>query len=459
MDKEKTKWGFDMYKTLDLTEPIIAWILEPDGNRAEVAAMLRDTGKRFELVVPLRDDTDKYQQWFLQNVHVVVNGKPCEPIKVPSVIRTISNGRFYTLVGCHVSGSVMARTGSGIVVPTYIVVGASKTDFEKIHAMSSRVPGLVSWTGLSSLSLSYDDNSPKKKEIIAELRSEVEIDESLGLRLRPDYFIQASLKRDEIVAWQTVSFETRAKELQDWTWHLFYHRSLADLLTISDWVPRAFTDMKVLRDEDSCEMTEEKRGGWHSVLSYRPRVDCSHFENPELQYLIRFSDIREEGIRKWFELVEKCQQGMTLLTYVAREQEHLALETLNTLTGTMLDCIGWYIVKTKNQKSRMKQNRWTNEMQSAGFSQMIDAVREELGDAFPFVNPEEWKKSMRKAFIGNKHGDAEDVDFQTMYDVTMQSLVIVRMWVGLQLGADGNVLRERVAADRIGRRVGRFIAR
>lgn len=98
-------------------------------------------------------------------------------------------------------------------------------------------------------------------------------------------------------------------------------------------------------------------------------------------------------------------------------------------------------------------------MQSAGFSQMIDAVREELGDAFPFVNPEEWKKSMRKAFIGNKHGDAEDVDFQTMYDVTMQSLVIVRMWVGLQLGADGNVLRERVAADKIGRRVGRFIAR
>ena len=217
--------------------------------------------------------------------------------------------------------------------------------------------------------------------------------------------------------------------------------------------------MKVLRDEDSCELTEEKRGGWHSVLSYRPRVDRSHFENPELQYLIRFSDIREEGIRKWFELVEKCQQGMTLLTYVAREQEHLALETLNTLTGTMLDCIGWYIVKTKNQTSRMKQNRRRNEMQSAGFSQMIDAVREELGDAFPFVNPEEWKKSMRKAFIGNKHGDAEDVDFQTMYDVTMQSLVIVRMWVGLQLGADGNVLRERVAADKIGRRVGRFIAR
>lgn len=124
----------------------------------------------------------------------------------------------------------------------------------------------------------------------------------------------------------------------------------------------------------------------------------------------------------------------------------------------MLDCIGWYIVETKNQTSRMKRNRRTNEMQSAGFFQMLEAVQRELGNAFPFANPEEWKKGMRKAFVGNKHGDAEGVDFQTMYEVTMQSLVIARMWVGLQLGADGNVLRERVAADKIGRRVDRFIA-
>ena len=54
-----------MGKKLDLTEPIIAWLLEPDSSRAEVAAMLRDTGKRFELAVPFRGNFDKYQQWFL----------------------------------------------------------------------------------------------------------------------------------------------------------------------------------------------------------------------------------------------------------------------------------------------------------------------------------------------------------------------------------------------------------
>ena len=447
-----------MDKKLDLTEPIIAWLLEPDSSRAEVAAMLRDTGKRFELAVPFRGNFDKYQQWFLSSGTVVLNDKPLEPVELPSIIRTVSNGRFYTLVGCRVSGSVSAGTGTGIVVPTYVVFGTSETNFEKIHAMRSNIPGLSPWSGVSSLSLSFGDGSSKKTEVIAEPRNEIVIDESVGLKLRPDYSVRTSLKRDEVTARQMVSIETRTDELRDWTWHLFYHRSLMNLLTISDWVPRTFADLEVLRDEDSYELDGEKREMWHPVLSYMPRVDRSHFENPESQYLFCFSDIREEGIRKWLELVDRCQQGMTLLAYVAKEQEHPALETLNMLTGTMLDCIGWYVVKTKNQIKRMKRNSKTGEMQSAGFYQMLEAVQEELGGVFPFTNKEDWKRDMRKAFVGNKHGDAEGVDFQTMYDVTMESLVIARMWVGLQLGADGNTLKERVSSDEIGKRVSRFIA-
>lgn len=420
--------------------------------------MLRDTGKRFELTVPFRDNFDKYQQWFLSSGMVVLHDKPLEPVELPNIIRTVSNGRFYTLVGCRVSGSVSAGTGTGVVVPTYVVFGNSKTNFEKIHAMRSGIPGLSPWSGISSLSLSLGDGSSKKTEVIAEPRNEIVVDASVGLKLRPGYSVKTSLRRDEVTARQMVFIETRTDELRDWTGHLFYHRSLMNLLTISDWVPRTFADLEVLRDEDFYELDGEKREMWHPVLSYMPRVDRSHFENPESQYLFCFSDIREEGIRKWLELVDRCQQGMTLLAYVAKEQEHLALETLNMLTGTMLDCIGWYVVKTKNQIKRMKRNSKTGEMQSAGFYQMLEAVQEELGDVFPFTDPEDWRRNMRKAFVGNKHGDAEGVDFQTMYDVTMQSLVIARMWVGLQLGADGNTLKERVSSDEIGKRVSRFIA-
>lgn len=447
-----------MNKKLDLTEPIIAWLLEPDSSRAEVAAMLRDTGKRFELAVPFRGNFDKYQQWFLPSSTVVLNDKPLEPVKLPNIIRTVSNGRFYTLVGCQVSGSVTAGTGTGIVVPTYVVFGTSKTNFEKIHAMRSNIPGLSSWAGISSLSLSLGDGPSEKTEVIAEPCNEIVIDESVGLKLHPDYSVRTSLKRDEVIARQMVSIETRTNELRSWTWHLSYHRSLMNLLTVSDWVPRTFADLEILRDEDSYELNGKKSEAWHPVLSYMPRVDRSHFENPESQYLFRFSDIREEGIRKWLELSDRCQQGMALLAYVAREQEHLALETLNMLTGTVLDCIGWYIVETKRQKRRMKRNYRTGQMQSAGFYQMLGAIQDDLGDVFPFVKPDEWKENMKKAFVGNKHGDAEGADFQTMYDVTMQSLVIARIWVGLQLGADGNTLKEHVPSDEIGKRVSRFIA-
>ena len=151
-----------MNKKLDLTEPIIAWLLEPDSSRAEVAAMLRDTGKRFELAVPFRGNFDKYQQWFLPSNTVVLNDKPLEPEELPNIIRTVSNGKFYTLVGCQASGSVSAGTGTGIVVPTYVVLGTSETNFEKIHAMRSNIPGLSPWSGISSLSFFPGDGSSKK---------------------------------------------------------------------------------------------------------------------------------------------------------------------------------------------------------------------------------------------------------------------------------------------------------
>ena len=196
-----------MNKKLDLTEPIIAWLLEPDSSRAEVAAMLRDTGKRFELAVPFRGNFDKYQQWFLPSNTVVLNDKPLEPEELPNIIRTVSNGKFYTLVGCQASGSVSAGTGTGIVVPTYVVLGTSETNFEKIHAMRSNIPGLSPWSGISSLSFFPGDGSSKKTEVIAEPRNEIMIDESVGLKLCPDYSVRISPRRDEATARQMVSIE------------------------------------------------------------------------------------------------------------------------------------------------------------------------------------------------------------------------------------------------------------
>lgn len=112
--------------------------------------------------------------------------------------------------------------------------------------------------GVSSLSLSFGDGSSKKTEVIAEPRNEIVIDESVGLKLRPDYSVRTSLKRDEVTARQMVSIETRVDELRGWTWHLFYHRSLLNLLTISDWVPRTFANLEVLRNEDSYELDGKK---------------------------------------------------------------------------------------------------------------------------------------------------------------------------------------------------------
>ncbi|PJM79902.1 hypothetical protein CUU80_01835 [Bifidobacterium scaligerum] len=102
-------------------------------------------------------------------------------------------------------------------------------------------------------------------------------------------------------------------------------------------------------------------------------------------------------------------------------------------------------------------NRRYSEPQPGTYTQMLDAIIEKFNDTVPILNVAEWKDTMRNVYVGNKHAETPAPDFQTMYQTTMQGLIILRMWLGIQLGADIVKMQKMLGQDEIGKKIRNFL--
>lgn len=93
-----------------------------------------------------------------------------------------------------------------------------------------------------------------------------------------------------------------------------------------------------------------------------------------------------------------------------------------------------------------------------GYKYMLKALVEEFGGDYPFIDSETWIALMRATYVGNKHADAQNTDLQTTFEVTWQGLLLLRMWVGVQLGASIVEMRNRLQTDEIGKRISNLLA-
>lgn len=456
-----------MSKGTQLDEPLIGYIVLDEKFKDTIPAVLRDTGTRIELSVPFKDVRRAPGCWFVSSWQgeggsLVVGSQI--PDSMPHELLFVCNERSFALAGCRTAGMTMAigrGAGTGTIVPTYVVCGGKHNRYAEINGLRTQCSDLVDWFNLQSMTCEAKYDEEGKCESV-DVRSQVVpplvIDERIGFVARPHFGVNKITKTNSVISHQSVFIETNVNNAIGWERHLAVHCAVKDLMSISDWNSREFTDMSVLRLDDPKLIVEEKivQEKWSPVISYLPLVQRDSVDNLQSHFLFSYQDISNDGINRWMKLQDNCKKGMTLLSYLARDHEHLALETLSMLVGTTLECVGWYIVSSENQKERM--NPRFSKPQPGTYSQMLDAIIEKFDESIPIVDAEEWKRTMRNVYVGNKHADAPVSDYQTMYQATMQGLIILRMWVGAQLGANVKKMRERLPQDEIGKKVRSLLA-
>ncbi|MBT1171786.1 hypothetical protein JS528_00100 [Bifidobacterium sp. MA2] len=453
-----------MTDDLHLTDPLTGYIMLGGEREDAVPAVLRDTGTRIELSVPFRDIRTVPGCWFVSswrdsNGGLVVGNQI--PDSLPHELLFVCNARSFVLVGCRSSGMSMSvgfGPGTGKVIPTYVVCGGRHGRYAEINGLRTRCLDSVRWFDLSSTSLLVtkdEEGKCKNVKVCSSAIPPVDIDKQAGLVIRPDFEVTESGKTDSIISRQSVLIETKKDCEMKWEEHLSVHHAIKDLISISDWNSREFTDMSVMRLDDPKLVIDGKivYEGWFPVISYYPLVQRNGVDNIQDTFIFSYRDIGIFGIKKWLSLRQACSQGMTLLSYLAREHQHLALETLSILVGTALECVAWYVATTERDVYLFQRNKRNRMLRFVSYEKALTCVVEKFGSFFPFNDSTRWRFEACKTFMGNKHPDAKSSDFQTMYQTTMQSLIILRMWLGIQLGANVAEMKKRLYRDEIGKNI------
>lgn len=455
-----------MSDKLQLTDPLTGYIVLGNNPNDKIPAVLRDTGERVELTVPFKDIRTVPGNWFVSswdgpNGGLIFGNQI--PDKMPHELLFECNERIFALVGCRVSGNtraILSGFGTGTIIPTYVICGGRNNQYASINGLRTSCKDAVRWFRLPSIVCKPnldDDGRCAAVDVSSRIIEPIEIEDIL--RIHPSFNVNSSLEKDTAVSKQRVDIETRTEDAVGWDFHLDIHQAIRDLLSISDWQSRECIDMTVMRTDDSVFGVdgEPLRDRWNPVVSYYPRIDRVNTENMLKPFLFDFSDVGSSGVANWLKLRKECSKGMTLLAYLARDHKHLALETLSMLTGTALECVGWYIVQKERQSKWIETLRDGSE-RPKGYKYMLKALVEEFGGDYPFIDSETWIALMRATYVGNKHADAQNTDLQTTFEVTWQGLLLLRMWVGVQLGASIVEMRNRLQTDEIGKRISNLLA-
>lgn len=445
-----------MRDILDLKSPVLGFMVRDD-DAGEQTAVLYDEGKRFELSV-LGHDSDEVTRQFVAAINGESDGSDTEENCEKCIeFRTVDYS--YTLIDLE-HGPSKASMSSGVsastIIPKYVVAGVARNDLDTIDGMLSSIDGLSQWLGLSLFQYQQED---LKQSFTTEDTPETEMGTLLGLSFGQKWFFRSY--PNSVVATNSVYIQTLLPSTS-WSEHMHVHNLILGLMSVADCCPHVYRDLKVYKvHPDANPSTKIEWNEWHDALSYDPVINRTA-QDQETSFLFTYQDLSSESITKWNELCNECSQGMVVLLYLIREFDNLALETEVILMGAVFECIGWYIITSNDDTKRMKKRKdkatGKKRLAPPEFEALLDVLLESFVDDIPLTDSLEWKDRMRRAYMGNKHPDAGKATLEEMNLALMEAMVYVRMWIGSQMGADLNTMKNRLRSDRIGQRIKTYIA-
>lgn len=453
-------------KSLDLTKPVLGFLKTENNNSSEIVVMLHDNGMKFELSVLFKELSGQIFMWFLWGrvTHIKTDAgyETINRLPVPNILQVLSTNKTYTLVGCRCvksSTNVMRQIGIGTITCDYIIVGSNEKQFEKISNLRTSCSNLYDWftsggIGVSNLtdngeSIKIDIKKSCSKELckIKPMQNESN-KSSISLSLAINQQLRKISKNGSIVSFTEEAFiETHSETQLNWEKHISIHNWIVSLISISNLEQCELSKMEVgVENNNTCNDSTVK---WFHVLHHLNADAQNIYKKHNKQFLFDFDDINIYGIEKWFELLQRYGRAMGIISYIAKEQNNLPVESVNISLGVALEDIGLGIIKSKRQKDRMNKNG-----KLACFTCALHAIKDEFGECFPIdIEDFDWAKETNDIYKKNKHADANENTekttkyYEKMYRINVCSMNIIRLWIGKQLGADLPTMLKRLNSN------------
>ncbi len=434
--------------TKDSSDLVFGWLGYTNQAVTDRACLLRESENGLELVIPFKGQRDEIATWFID---------PDQPIKLNETVRkalpsqiwvkdVISN-KFFCLVNSrisHKSISLGTLQGYAVIVPDLVAVGTGGVDYSRVNRVRSYIPELTNWTGLSSLraKLEPKDDMRGVKSFQADFvsaasKSIVSASNGISLALVPtDYSTTHHGVEPRVMLQASVSFESRSEAKVSLSEQMARHVDLTSLLAIIAWRNIGFKSISVYTEEDASVTFDGKVIGpyYRPAITkvYEPWVEPKKWK----PYLIKFEDIGEAGLAKWFELMQDFRDPLEEISYIARLHDSLALQSQVLIYGTAFEELGMAIGKKAGER------------QLRGSAPSVKRVMKDC-DFRLFSSEEAISSAVANTYNAVKHPDfkrdglsrSDLLSMENLYNVATACRVLSLLWIGSKLGCSEGLVQ------------------
>ena len=249
--------------TKDGASYLFGWLGYTDQKIYDRSCLLRENDNKLEVVVPFKGSPDEISEWFVGS-NMPFDFDSTNRKELPRLIwveSVLSNDTY-----CLVNPRITRRSttsgifrGHGILVPDFVVKGKQGIDYAHVNKIRTYVPELTSWTGLSTLSMTFerkDGSVSAVKSFQAGFEDSdpilvYEKDGGVTLTLVPSGSSTTHHGSEhQIVLKGTVGFESKTNEKADYADQMKYHLDLTGLLSLIAWRNIGFKSVLVYVEDD-----------------------------------------------------------------------------------------------------------------------------------------------------------------------------------------------------------------
>lgn len=446
--------------TLEIGQVRVGWLYpgEVEEGKGIPATLVRD-GHRVQALISVesRYSSSPAARWGTEGTFYSDDPDRTKyQYNVPNNMYFIDDRGPVLLADCRISGGRERMFSLGGVLQK-VSVGAAifssrAYNTNSFNGYRTEIENLSQWFEMSTIKTlpeyeevngSYRVKSVETKAVAAD---EILIDDSRGLKFKSNFTVVPNSSSTKVIYESHDFLESYRDEIIPFIEGMKEHDAIRDLLMISSWSVHQFVSIAVSRDNDRGNLGAI---AWRNVISERWET-TKNIDIDNKDFIFTYNDIESDGVRKWLEISEKYPRALNpILTTIRWDTGTVENELFNLCSG--VEALGRYIARDDPEKS----------FEDGGRAYLQDALQNIINQIpkgiLPYVKKgeggregkvvyflPEWADKINNSYNSVKHYGDEEINYDDVLESIEKLKIIIISWVGVQLGANTTILRNRL---------------
>lgn len=446
--------------TLEIGQVRVGWLYpgEVEEGKGIPATLVRD-GHRVQALISVesRYSSSPAARWGTEGTFYSDDPDRTKyQYNVPNNMYFIDDRGPVLLADCRISGGRERMFSLGGVLQK-VSVGAAifssrAYNTNSFNGYRTEIENLSQWFEMSTIKTlpeyeevngSYRVKSVETKAVAAD---EILIDDSRGLKFKSNFTVVPNSSSTKVIYESHDFLESYRDEIIPFIEGMKEHDAIRDLLMISSWSVYQFVSIAVSRDNDRGNLGAI---AWRNVISERWET-TKNIDIDNKDFIFTYNDIESDGVRKWLEISEKYPRALNpILTTIRWDTGTVENELFNLCSG--VEALGRYIYQESPGKSLGGSKNGKIYLHNA----LQNIINQIPKGVLPYVKKfensrngkvvnslPEWADKINNSYNSVKHYGDEEINYENIFESIDLLRIIIVSWVGTQLGAKPEILRD-----------------